>query len=410
MKYLLSVINGGTRTTAQTIHAIWTFPAVLISSLMIAWAAESAQFFLSQGLSLAILAWIQTLPEYAVEAVIAWEAPKIPHGIALVSANFTGSLRLLVGLGWPLIFFTTFFFYLKKYKKFLKEIELEQEHSVEAMGLLLPQIYFVFIIIKGSLNIFDGFFLFAIYFLYISVLQKIPPKEIKNPEEEEWPVRKIIVLKKRKRNMVIGSLFVSGAIIIMFSAEPFLHSLKALAITVGVSEYVFVQWLAPFLSEFPEKVSAFYWARKIKGAPMAIMNLVSSNINQWTMLAGMIPIVYAISSKGLNPVVFDHHQKIELILTLLQSLLGFCFLLNMRFSFYEAITIFLLWIFQFFVPSLREEIIWVYVLLLVLEVLLWVFKINKPVAFKRFAKLWKERIANKSSNTTYTSNIEYEAS
>ncbi|NMC00174.1 MAG: hypothetical protein GYA35_07835 [Thermoanaerobaculaceae bacterium] len=202
-------------------------------------------------------------------------------------------------------------------------------------------------------------------------------------------------MKRRKRNLVIGSLFVSGALIIMFSAEPFLHSLKALAVAVGVSEYVFVQWLAPFLSEFPEKVSAFYWARKIKGAPMAMMNLVSSNINQWTMLAGMIPIVYAISSKGFNPVVFDHHQKIELVLTLLQSLLVFCFLLNMRFSFYEAIAIFVLWACQFFVPSSREEIIWVYAFLLAVEVSLWVFKVNKPQAFRKFVKLWKEKISTK---------------
>lgn len=395
LKYLLSLANSGAKLASGAIQAIWTFPAILLSSLMIAWAAESAQFFLSQGLSLAILAWIQTLPEYAVEAVIAWEAPRIPHGIALVSANFTGSLRLLLGLGWPLIFFTTFFFYFKRHKKFLKEIKLEDEHSVEVMGLLLPQMYFVFIIVKGTLNILDGIFLFAIYFLYISILQKIPPKAIENPEEEEWPIRKIVVMKRRKRNLVIGSLFVSGALIIMFSAEPFLHSLKALAVAVGVSEYVFVQWLAPFLSEFPEKVSAFYWARKIKGAPMAMMNLVSSNINQWTMLAGMIPIVYAISSKGFNPVVFDHHQKIELVLTLLQSLLGFCFLLNMRFSFYEAIAIFVLWAYQFFVPSSREEIIWVYAFLLAVEVSLWVFKVNKPLALKKFVKLWKEKISTK---------------
>ncbi|NMC00175.1 MAG: hypothetical protein GYA35_07840 [Thermoanaerobaculaceae bacterium] len=181
LKYLLSLANSGAKLASGAIQAIWTFPAILLSSLMIAWAAESAQFFLSQGLSLAILAWIQTLPEYAVEAVIAWEAPRIPHGIALVSANFTGSLRLLLGLGWHLIFFTTFFFYFKRHKKFLKEIKLEDEHSVEVMGLLLPQMYFVFIIVKGTLNILDGIFLFAIYFLYISILQKIPPKAIQNP-------------------------------------------------------------------------------------------------------------------------------------------------------------------------------------------------------------------------------------
>ena len=48
----------------------------------------------------------------------------------------------------------------------------------------------------------------------------------------------------------------------------------------------FIQWVAPFLSEFPEKVSAFLWARRVTHAPMALMNMVSSNINQWTLLAG----------------------------------------------------------------------------------------------------------------------------
>lgn len=381
--------------SGKAINALWTFPSIVFSALMIAWAAESAQYVLSQGLSLAILAWIQTLPEYAVEAVIAYEAPRIPHGVELVTANLTGSLRLLVGLGWPLIFFTAFLFYFKKYRKFLKEIKLEDEHSVEVMGLLFPQLYFIFIIIKGTLTIYDAIFLFGIYFAYIYVLQKIPPKELENPEEEEWPIRKIVVLETRKKVFVISSLFIFGAIILMFSAEPFLHSLKALAVMIGISEYVFIQWLAPFLSEFPEKVSAFYWARKIKGAPMSIMNMVSSNINQWTMLAGMIPIVYAFSSKGLNPVIFDHHQKVELLLTLLQSFLGFTFLLNLKISFYEALVLFGLWFYQFLIPSSREEMIYVYLFFIGVEILLWVFKVNKILAFKEFSKLFKERVLRK---------------
>ncbi len=395
MKYFLSLVTTSAKAASSVLNALWTFPSILISALMIAWAAESAQFFLSQGLSLAILAWIQTLPEFAVEAVIAYEAPRIPNGISLVSANLTGSLRLLMGFGWPLIFFTTFAFYYKKYKRFLKEIVLEDEHSVEVMGLLFPQLYFIFIIFKGTLNILDGIVLFMFYFVYIAILQKIPPKEIENPEEEEWPVKKIVVMEKRKRIFTISALFIAGATVIMFTAEPFLHSLKSLALAIGVSEYVFIQWLAPFLSEFPEKVSAVYWARKIKGAPMAFMNMVSSNINQWTMLAGMIPIVYAISSKNLNGVPFDHHQKIELILTLLQSFLGFVFLLNLRFSFYEALSVLFLWGYQFFVPSSREEIIWVYLLFIVIEIVFWFTKKRKPLAFKKFYKLWKNKVIAK---------------
>src|SRR3954470_4120382 len=90
---------------SSSLSALWTFPAVMLSAFVIAWGAEAAQFLISQGLALAILAWMQTLPEFAVEAVIAWEAGRDLSKTHLVIANFTGSLRLLVGLGWPMVYF-----------------------------------------------------------------------------------------------------------------------------------------------------------------------------------------------------------------------------------------------------------------------------------------------------------------
>src|SRR5213594_1229205 len=83
------------RTAGQ---ALWTFPSILVSAFVLAWGAEAAQFYISQGLALAILAWLQVMPEFAVEAVIAWH-----RDVALMTANFTGALRLLTGLGWPMI-------------------------------------------------------------------------------------------------------------------------------------------------------------------------------------------------------------------------------------------------------------------------------------------------------------------
>jgi cation:H+ antiporter len=91
----------------------------------------------------------------------------------------------------------------------------------------------------------------------------------------------------------IISLLSAGGALLHFTAHSFLNSMLALAATFGVSQFVFVQWVAPILSEFPEKVTAFCWARKISAAPMALMNMVSSNINQWTVLAAMIPMVYS---------------------------------------------------------------------------------------------------------------------
>src|SRR5213592_1342133 len=80
---------------------IWTAPSILLAALLIAWAAESAQFFVAQGFALAILAWLQTLPEFAVEAVLAKN-----QQVSLLLANLTGALRLLTGFGWPVIYLT----------------------------------------------------------------------------------------------------------------------------------------------------------------------------------------------------------------------------------------------------------------------------------------------------------------
>ncbi len=86
--------------------ALWTAPCILFASILIAWGAESAQFFIAQGFALAILAWLQTLPEFAVEAVLAWHQQR-----DLLLANLTGALRLLTGIGWPMIYLTAAVFH-----------------------------------------------------------------------------------------------------------------------------------------------------------------------------------------------------------------------------------------------------------------------------------------------------------
>ena len=340
--------------------ALWTFPSVLFSAMLIAWGAEAAQFLISQGMALAILAWLQTLPEFAVEAVIAFEAGKDPAKIHLITANFTGSLRLLTGLGWPMIYATATIFKRKKEHKPLREICLEKEHCVEVVGLLVPILYFFWIYLKSTLNLYDSAVLIVIYFAYLYVLRKIPSRDEEEIEELEFIPRKILSYSRKVQIWIITGLFLGGGVILYFVAHPFLESMLAVAISMGVNEFVFVQWVAPFLSEFPEKVSAFHWARQVRSAPMALMNMVSSNINQWTMLVAMIPIVYGFSVGNFKGVYFDDHQREENLLTLAQALVGFIFLLNMRFSWYEAIGLFALWLIQFVQPHLRSEITVVY--------------------------------------------------
>ena len=383
-----------TAAEASPWSALWTFPSILVSAFVIAWGAEGAQFLISQGLALAILAWLQTLPEFAVEAVIAWNAGKDPSQTHLAIANFTGSLRLLVGLGWPMIYFVAAAFGWKRTGRFVK-VELEEEHSVEVFGLLLPILYFVFIWWKGSLALWDAFPLAAFYFAYLWILWKIPPKEENEESLEDLGTvpRKVLALEPRIRNAAIWGLFVVGGVILYFAAHPFLNSMLALAGTFGVSTFVFVQWVAPFLSEFPEKLSAFYWARKVSTASVALMNMVSSNINQWSILSAMIPVLFVISAGEIRPLVFDQMQEHEILLTILQSFLGFLLLLNLQLVMFEALILFVFWAVQFFVPSIREEMILVYGIWCAVEIIRMIAARKPPAAWVGLRKTLALRFA-----------------
>lgn len=361
MPRFLAALAVASRASAAALSALWTFPAILFSAFLVAWAAEAAQFLISQGLALAILAWLQTLPEFAVEAVIAWEAGKDPSLTHLAIANFTGAIRLLVGLGWPMIYFVAAFSAMRgKKRKTWAEIRLEDEHSIEVVALTPPLIYFFWIWYKGSISIVDAVILTMFYVLYLFILWRVPPKSEEAMDDVGRVPRAVMRLQGRMRWAAIIGLFSAGGMLLYFSAHPFLNSMLALAATFGVSQFVFVQWVAPFLSEFPEKVSAFYWARKISSAPMALMNMVSSNINQWTVLAAMIPIVYSLSIGHVAALPFDGEQRQEIMITILQSVLGVLILSNMRFAFWEAALLFVLWFAQFLSPSLRNEISVVY--------------------------------------------------
>lgn len=386
LKSAIKLAGGGAGVQpGSPLSAVWTFPSVIFTAMVIGWAAEASQYVLSQGMALAILAWLQTLPEYAVEAVIAW------HGdVNLMTANFTGSLRLLVGLGWPLIYITAAISHRYKYKKPLKVIHLAPEHCVEVMGLFLPIIYFIVIYFKASLTVPDAIILFTLYIVYIMLLSRLPAEEEPPPEEQPLVPRRILAMKPTFRNMTIIAMFTGGATGLYFIVNPFLSSMLGVATVLGVSHFVFVQWVAPFLSEFPEKVTAFYWAKRITTAPMAVMNMVSSNINQWTMLAGMIPIVYSISFKRVMYVPFDEYHQMEILLTISQSLLGFIFLTDLRFRWYEAMGLFALWLAQFVMTHWREEITIVYLVWVLVEIMLVLARKRTMIAFPTFVKLLKE--------------------
>src|SRR5215467_13783062 len=338
----LLVLSAGVIPAAPPSSVFWTAPCILAAAMLIAWAAESAQFFMAQGFALAILAWLQTLPEFAVEAVLAWK-----QQVPLLLANLTGALRLLTGLGWPMIYATAAVAHRWKTRQPLRRIALDPGHCVEVVGLLVCMAYAGVIWWKATLDLLDAGILIAIYAAYLLVLRRMPPEKPEGIDDLEFIPRSIVKANRPVRIGTIAGLFLTGGALIYFTAEPFLGSLLSLSAALGVPSFVFVQWVAPFVSEFPEKVSAFYWARTVDRASMALMNMVSSNINQWTLLAAMLPITYSLSLGAARAIPLDSQQELEVLMTLGQSLLAALFLVGMHLAWWEAAGLFGLWIMQF---------------------------------------------------------------
>lgn len=386
--------------------ALWSTPAILLAAMMIAWAAEASQFFIAQGFALAILAWLQTLPEFAVEAVLAWK-----QQVPLLLAGLTGALRLLTGLGWPMIYFTAAVFHRRRYGRPLREIRLSDEHCMEVMGLLAPLLYVVFIWWKASLSLWDAAVLVAMYAGYLALLSRMPPQGHEGIEDLDRIPRAVVKSSPFVRTVLIVLLFAGGGGLIYFMAEPFLGSLLAVSAVIGVSEFVFIQWVAPFVSEFPEKVSAFYWARTVDRAPMALMNMVNSNINQWTLLPAMLVIVFSLSRGAPSVIPFNEHQQMELLMTLGQSLVGMIFLVNMAMSAWEASCLFVLWFIQFlFSPIQPGPTVWgqvaghihewttyAYLIWFGIEMVRILLGHRQPTAFRLFGEAWRTHIRRRQS-------------
>ena len=91
--------------------------------------------------------------------------------------------------------------------------------------------------------------------------------------------------------------------------------------------------------------------------------LISSKINQWTLLVGSIPLVYSIALGGPSILVFDDRQVHEMLLTGAQSLLLIFVMINLRMSWKGAVSLITLFFAQFFIPDIRLEISIIYLIL-----------------------------------------------
>ncbi len=341
--------------TAPPVEALLFGMAVLGAAFLLSWAAEVAQKDISQALAVAILALIAVLPEYAVDMVFAWKAAGNPVYGHYATANMTGANRLLVGFGWPVIVVL----FALRFKR--KSVKLEPSHRSEILFLGLATCYSIIIPLKQQLDLWDSLFLLIIFAMYAARVAKAEAHE----PELIGPAKWLGDMPTPRRRLAATGLFLFSGAVIFASAERFAESLVATGKGWGIDEFLLVQWLAPLASEAPEFIIAILWT--LRGdAEAGLSALVSSKVNQWTLLVGTIPLVYSLGLGHAGALHLDLRQEHELWLTAAQSLFAVAILANLSLSWYGAVALFALFGIQLVYEHLRMPLSAIYVVLAIL--------------------------------------------
>ncbi len=319
---------------------------IVAAAFLLSWAAEAAEVDISQGLAIAFIALIAVLPEYAVDMTFAWKAGQDPEFAPYAVANMTGANRLLIGLGWPVV--VSIFWLRTKSRRIL----LEGGHSVAVVALAAATLYSFTIPFTGTIGLYDTVILLAIFIGYVYVIARAPSET----PELVGPALSIGTLPRRQRRLAIGAIFVFAAATILAAAEPFAEGLVESGGVLGIDEFLLVQWVAPLASEAPEFLIAGILAFRGRGA-VAIGVLLSSKVNQWTLLIGGLPVVYGFSAGSLGGLPLDDRQALEVMLTAAQSAFAVSLLISLTLSTRQAMLLFGLFAVQFAIPTTTVRIV-----------------------------------------------------
>jgi cation:H+ antiporter len=330
---------------------------VVGAAFLLAWAAEVLQLDVSAGLALAVLALIAVLPEYAVDFVFTWKAGSDPEQYApLALANMTGGNRLLIGVGWSLVVLLAAWRMHRIAREqgyqgeIDDEVKLDRDHSVEIAFLLVATLYSLTLPLKRTLSLFDSAVLVTLFVVYLVRIARAPAET----PHLVGPAELIGGLSRRSRRITIGLMLVFAAVVILVSAEHFAEALVETGTEFGIDEFLLVQWLAPLASEAPELLVAALFAWRLN-TNAALGALVSSKVNQWTLLVGSLPIVFAISSGAMHGLPLDSLQREELFITAAQSAFAVAVLANRSLSVKEAWALLGLFLAQFILGAVLPE-------------------------------------------------------
>ena len=284
---------------------------IVAGAFLLSWAAEVAQIDVSASLAIAVLALIAILPEYAIEAVLAWDAGssfntetrEVTDEMSRVAANVTGANRLLIGLGWSAVILIYWF-------KRRRALDMRGEMGLEITMLTIATLVTLIIFFIQGVHVIMAVGLIALYIVYLWISSR------REAEEPDLIGAAALIgsLPVRWRRTMVVFLFVYAAGVILIAAEPFVHGLVDTGLEWGIDEFILIQWVAPLASESPEIIVAVLFS--LRANPVAGMTaLISSEVNQLTLLIGSMVVLFSASAGEVLSFPLDDRQTIEFFLT-----------------------------------------------------------------------------------------------
>jgi cation:H+ antiporter len=342
--------------------------SVLGASFLLAWGAETAEKDVPRAFAIAVLAVLAVAPEYAVDALYAWNAgvyAGTERGIEagnLAVANMTGANRILIGIGWAGIALFTVFRSgsgsdpaVEKRAGFLADVvTIDRDIALDIVFLLAATAWAFLVPLNGGIDILDMAFLVGLYVTYILIILR---GDVDPAEEHVGVPAYLQTFPRRRRVAIVLLLFAYSGLMIFTAVEPFAHGLEELGQDIGVPSFFMIQWIAPLASESPELIVVLYLVNKARSTA-GFNALISSKLNQWTLLIGTLVVVHSLALGRYGVLAFDAKQAAEIWITAAQSLFAIAVLVNFEISVREALMLLGLFLSQVVIEFLmiREAI------------------------------------------------------
>ncbi|MGB9963815.1 sodium:calcium antiporter [Halobacterium sp. CBA1126] len=332
--------------------------AVLGAAFLLAWAAETAEKDVPRSFAIAVLAVLAVAPEYAVDALYAWTAGAnvgTPRGIEaanLAVANMTGANRILIGLGWSgIALFTVYRAHtsgdpaVELDGVLRSRVNLDPAIATEITFLLAATAYAFLVPLGNGIGLLDTVVLVGLFAAYIAIIIR---GEVSHDADHGGVPAYLQRLRRPARVTAIIALFAYSGFAIYTAVHPFAHGLEEIGQAAGIPAFFMIQWVAPLASESPELIVVVYLVNKARSTA-GFNALISSKLNQWTLLIGTLAVVYSIASGSVGTLPFDEKQAAEIWITAAQSLFAIAVLSNFDIAVWEGITLLTLFLTQVFV-------------------------------------------------------------